>query len=58
MATISWVIFKHHKKQDGTFNLKIRVYYNGTTVYMPIPIFTCDSSIQSYFSVWPCCKFI
>lgn len=51
MATISWVIFKHHKEQDGTLNLKIRVYYNGTTVYMPTPIFTCDSSIQSYFSV-------
>lgn len=51
MATISWVIFKHHKKQDGTFKLKIRVYHNGMTVYIPTPIFTYDSSIQSYFSV-------
>lgn len=51
MTTISWVIFKHHKKQDRMFNLKIRVYPNGTTVYMPTPIFTCDTSIQSYFSV-------
>lgn len=40
MATISWVVFKHHKKQDGTFNPKIRIYHNGTTAYMPTPIFT------------------
>ena len=40
MATISWVVFKHHRKQDGTFNPKIRVYHNGTTVYLPTPIFT------------------
>lgn len=40
MATISWVVFKHHKKQDGTFNPKIRVYHNGTTAYLPTPIFT------------------
>lgn len=40
MATISWVVFKHHKKQDGTFNPKIRIYHNGTTAYVPTPIFT------------------
>lgn len=40
MATISWVVFKHHKKKDGTFNPKIRLYHNGTTVYLPTPIFT------------------
>lgn len=40
MATIAWVVFKHHKKADGTYNPKIRVYHKGTTAYVPTPIFT------------------
>lgn len=40
MATISWVIFKHHKKADGTYNPKIRITHNRTTVYMATQIFT------------------
>ena len=40
MATISWVIFKHHKKADGTFNPKIRVTHNRTTSYLATSIYT------------------
>lgn len=40
MATISWVILKHHKKADGTYNPKIRVIHNRTTAYMATQIFT------------------
>lgn len=40
MATISWVIFKHHKKADGTFNPKIRVTHNRTTSYLATNIYT------------------
>ena len=40
MATISWVIFKHHKKADGTFNPKIRVTHNRSTSYMATNIYT------------------
>lgn len=40
MATLAWVVFKHHKKTDGTYNPKIKVYHKGTTVYMPTQIFT------------------
>lgn len=40
MATIAWVVFKHHKKADGTYNPKIRVYHKGTTAYISTPIFT------------------
>ena len=40
MATVSWVVFKHHKKADGTFNPKIRVYHRGTSAYVATPIFT------------------
>lgn len=40
MATISWVIMRHHKKADGTYNPKIRIIHNRTTAYMPTAIFT------------------
>lgn len=40
MATLASVVFKHHKKMDGTYNPKIKVYHNGTTVYMPTQIYT------------------
>ena len=40
MATLAWVVFKHHKKSDGTYNPKIRVYHKGTTSYMATPIYT------------------
>lgn len=40
MATISWVIMKHHKKTDGTFNPKIRIIHNRSVAYMPTQIFT------------------
>lgn len=40
MATITWVILKHHKKTDGTFNPKIRVTHNRTISYMATNIYT------------------
>lgn len=40
MATVSWVIMRHHKKADGTYNPKIRIIHNRTTAYMPTAIFT------------------
>lgn len=40
MATLAWVVFKHHKKADGTYNPKIKVYHNGTTVYLSTQIYT------------------
>lgn len=40
MATVSWVVFKHHKKADGTYNPKIRITHNGTSSYIATPIFT------------------
>lgn len=40
MATIAWVILKHHRKTDGTYNPKIRVTHNRTTSYMSTNIYT------------------
>lgn len=40
MATIAWVVMKHHKKADGTFNPKIRIIHKRTTAYIPTQIYT------------------
>lgn len=40
MATVSWVIFKHHKKTDGTYNPKIRISHNSTSSYLSTQIYT------------------
>lgn len=40
MATVAWVIMKHHKKADGTYNPKIRITHKRTTGYIPTQIFT------------------
>lgn len=34
MATVSAKIFEHHKKADGTYNVKIRVYHKGERKYI------------------------
>ncbi len=34
MASISATILKHHKKQNGTWNVKIRISQKGSSVYM------------------------
>lgn len=40
MATITWVVLKHHKKADGTYNPKIRVTHNRSVAYMPTEVYT------------------
>lgn len=39
-TTVAWVIFKHHKKTDGTYNPKIRISHNGTSSYIATSINT------------------
>lgn len=34
MATAQWVIFKHHKKADGTFNPKIQIIHKSLAAYI------------------------
>lgn len=50
MATVSAVILKHHKKQDGTWNVKIRITHQGSSSYIDTQIFAsrsdCDTKIR------------
>lgn len=34
MATIGAQVFKHHKKADGTYNVKIRIFHKGERKYI------------------------
>ncbi|MCY4781412.1 phage integrase SAM-like domain-containing protein [Sphingobacterium sp. UT-1RO-CII-1] len=47
MATISAVILKHHKKQDGTYNVKIRITHRGSTVYIDTSIYATRSDLDT-----------
>ena len=40
MATVQWVIFKHHKRSDGTFNPKIAITHKRKTAYFSTGIYT------------------
>lgn len=35
MASFSWVYFDHHKKEDGSINVKVRITHNRKTRYLP-----------------------
>ena len=40
MATVAWVVMKHHKKEDGTYNPKVRISHNRTSSYVATAIYT------------------
>ena len=40
MATVSWVVFKHHKKKDGTYNPKLQIIHKGSSAYIATGINT------------------
>lgn len=40
MATVQWIILKHHKRSDGTYNAKIAVTHNRRRVYISTSIYT------------------
>lgn len=40
MATVQWIILKHHRRSDGTYNAKIAVTHNRKRVYIPTSIYT------------------
>jgi len=45
MATVAIKIHKHHKKADGTYNIKIRISHKGEKKYLDTPHFVVDKQI-------------
>src|ERR1700709_2582931 len=45
MATLSAKVFKHHKKADGTYNVKIYIYHNSVRAYMDTEHYVTDKKL-------------
>jgi integrase len=46
MATLSAKVFKHHKKTDGTFNVKVCIHHNNKRVYMDTEHYVTDKKLD------------
>ncbi len=46
MATVGIKIHKHHKKADGTYNVKIRIAHKGEKKYIDTPHFVVDKQLK------------
>lgn len=51
MATIKAVVFKHHKKDDGTFNVKIRVTHHRDIAYIATPYFVVRKELNRNYEI-------
>jgi hypothetical protein len=51
MATISSKIFRHHKKTDGTYNVKICIYHKKERVYIDTPHYLTEKKLTSIFTI-------
>jgi len=51
MATVGIKIHKHHKKADGTYNVKIRVAHKGEKKYIDTSHFVVDKQLTSKFTI-------
>lgn len=45
MATLSAKIFKHHKKADGTYNVKICIYHQEERVFIDTVHYVVDKQL-------------
>jgi len=51
MATVGINIFKHHKRKDGTYNVKIRIIHRGEKKYIDTPHFVFAKQLNSKFEI-------
>lgn len=51
MPTFKSLILKHQKKEDGTFNVKIRVTHNRESKYIPTVYYIKDKQVTGKFEI-------
>ena len=51
MATIKEVVLKHHKKEDGTYNIKYRLTHNRKITYINTNYFAGEKQLKKDFTV-------
>jgi integrase len=51
MATVCAKVFKHHKKEDGTYNVKIRVFHKNVSRYIDTEHFVSDKQLTKKMEI-------
>lgn len=51
MATVAAVVYEHHQKCDGTFNVKIRVYHQSQKKYIDTTHFVSRRQLDPEFNI-------
>ncbi|WP_183573703.1 phage integrase SAM-like domain-containing protein [Mucilaginibacter sp. X5P1] len=51
MSTIKEVVLKHHKKEDGTYNIKYRLTHNRKITYINTNHFVGEKQLKKDFTV-------
>ena len=51
MTTLKAVVFRHHQKKDGTFNVKIRVIHNGEHRFLPTNHYVTKDQLTRSFNI-------
>ena len=51
MATVAAVVFEHHEKNDGTFNVKIRVYHKSEKKYIDTTHFVSRRQLDANYNI-------
>lgn len=51
MATVNAVVFEHHEKQDGTFNVKIRVYHKRERRFLDTEHFVSRKQLDAKYRI-------
>lgn len=51
MATVNKVVFKHHKKKDGTYNVKISVFHKSMRKFISTVHFVSDRQLDENLDI-------
>lgn len=51
MATVTYSILKHHRKADGTYNIKYRLTHKGKQIYHASSFFVTDKQLKKDYSL-------
>src|ERR1700748_3619380 len=51
MATVSAVVYDHHKKKDGTYNVKIRIYHKGVRRLIDTSHYVSQRQLDTKFNI-------
>ena len=51
MANVDFKIFKHHKKENGQYNVKLMIYHNKKRTYLGTSHFVIDAQLKKDLSI-------